>query len=1044
MNRQNRQLVKKAKWLFAVFALFAVVLCATSASAATRTYKGTDGDWTNDANWEGGVPGANDIAEFTSTCTISSSFALPGWTGVSVASGKTVTFTGNISGNGAFVSTGAGNIILKGENSFTGDLIQSNGCVYARSAKALGSDDSGKVYAYMTSTTVGFFFGGVDTRRNIESCNRKPDGGDMTRGDRLMIEANTTNHFRGHWKKTGSYLRASIGANAKAVFYNGVTWSASSLFWNRLAGSETIFTNTPVSIMYQYNCDAGDGVMVFACEGNTITDKTSSSQNVRGALRTDVNNALTAQSVVNQGKFTFNLNGTTQTISRIYGRSLSDTGVLTSARDGLMTCTAVGYTNTCAVTGQASLTLSGTAGNVYLSGKSTSSGTLTVGGGKTVYMINSSKWNGAVDVEDGGVLDASNGGLFGNVKVRSGGTLTAGVASIGENVELELESGAVLNLPAGGYPVAKFVGPSGTALPPGFYGANASVGVTAVEEIVGDGLIYVVPSGTDGGTFTWVGGSSGSFNSAANWRNEEDEEELPDFSSGADTLVFPAAGLDLTVDVDAVVKGMSFTGDEAGTVSFRPSEAGRSLCFKDGLLDVSMGSGGAKTIRLDLPVRVLGNMYINLPGTASTKNYLVMTSGLFTVSSLYSGCAIGKDGLGDWLIGGDANAIFADVMVSNGYTYVSGADPLGGAGTFYQQPTNGNTKLVLNDAIVTRDVSTKNPNDKCGGTVISSANTTNVITGRLINRTHHCRVYPGVNSMITLAGGMTLSSFLLAYGTANTCYTCISNVPVQSSSQLYQDQNNKSTLVLAVAGNKFSEWNIYNRIRTDVDWAIYTNTAQSIHFNSRNTSMFGELDLNGTRQHVKDLYRTFVTNAAGVVTRISAGTVSGGPGSELSFVGASDNWPFGPCFVDAASVVRSGGGTTHIIDACSSTGSVTVTGGRLVFEKGGEWSLNGVAQPVGYYAGGSWAGKSVTVTGGTLVINTADTFPRHSEFSIGAESGVIEIADGVEQKCSFLYIDGVKQRLGRYGNSGVTQGRIVGGGVLNCIGDGTGTMMIFR
>ena len=127
--------------------------------------------------------------------------------------------------------------------------------------------------------------------------------------------------------------------------------------------------------------------------------------------------------------------------------------------------------------------------------------------------------------------------------------------------------------------------------------------------------------------------------------------------------------------------------------------------------------------------------------------------------------------------------------------------------------------------------------------------------------------------------------------------------------------------------------------------------------------------------------------------------------------------------------------------------------GTLVMEAPGA-AYNGVAQPTSIMDGGSWAGPKVTLAGGTVQVNHAKAFDRHASLFVPyGSTGVMNLASGIEQRMGYLYLEdanGVWQRqsLGKWGStasSARNKSAIFSGtGVMNFMGEGTGTMLIFR
>ena len=135
------------------------------AEPASRTYSGSDGVWAKASNWSPqGIPSAGETAIFDANATITGPVELDRTVTVEVASGKTLTISGSISGAGGIVKTGLGALIVSGNNSFTGNFVVSNGVVRARGRNALGDNPYGTVEIAANNPNTQLHFGGVDVR----------------------------------------------------------------------------------------------------------------------------------------------------------------------------------------------------------------------------------------------------------------------------------------------------------------------------------------------------------------------------------------------------------------------------------------------------------------------------------------------------------------------------------------------------------------------------------------------------------------------------------------------------------------------------------------------------------------------------------------------------------------------------------------------------------------------------------------------------------------------------------------------------------------
>ena len=278
---------------------------------------------------------------------------------------------------------------------------------------------------------------------------------------------------------------------------------------------------------------------------------------------------------------------------------------------------------------------------------------------------------------------------------------------------------------------------------------------------------------------------------------------------------------------------------------------------------------------------------------------------------------------------------------------------------------------------------------------------------------------------------------------------------ISAASAFWADAEDNSKSVIACAGNSFTgtyNWNIYNTLELRVDNAIASNN--TLHFGSwwRSEPLYGKLDLTDTQQELAYIYRTVSTNADGTAKYVSSGRVDGLAGSWLK-VSGSQATQIMPTFTGAASLIHAGTATRHLRNSCTSTGELEVVSGTLVMDAPGA-AYYGVAQPTDKFDGGSWAGLKLTLSGGEVQVNHSKAFERHASLFVPyGSTGVMNLASGVVQPMEFLYLedangDWKRQRIGRWGSSESDapnkSARFAGLGVVNFLGDGRGTILVFK
>ena len=132
-----------------------------------------------------------------------------------------------------------------------------------------------------------------------------------------------------------------------------------------------------------------------------------------------------------------------------------------------------------------------------------------------------------------------------------------------------------------------------------------------------------------------------------------------------------------------------------------------------------------------------------------------------------------------------------------------------------------------------------------------------------------------------------------------------------------------------------------------------------------------------------------------------------------------------------------------LVEESTTTGRLEVASGKLTLAASAPNMYSGLNWP-----GGSWPNAAVAaVSGGTLAFGHKDAIGRGTDVSISGE-GRLEIADGVTVRCRDLYFDGVRQGLGTWGGPESSarrkDARFAGTGCLLVVGDGLGTIVIFR
>ncbi len=131
------------KTLMVVIAAIAAVLGPSVARAATWSGAGDGTSWSDAANWGGTAPAAGDTATFNGNVTFDGDVVLPGNLTISVASGKTVTLNGVVSGTGNLTKMGSGSLkLINAANTYDGTTTAAQGHLYYMTIANVGEASS--------------------------------------------------------------------------------------------------------------------------------------------------------------------------------------------------------------------------------------------------------------------------------------------------------------------------------------------------------------------------------------------------------------------------------------------------------------------------------------------------------------------------------------------------------------------------------------------------------------------------------------------------------------------------------------------------------------------------------------------------------------------------------------------------------------------------------------------------------------------------------------------------------------------------------------
>lgn len=218
------------------------------------------------------------MLELTQSATWTDLSALAGFDGVTIAAGRTLTlapasgkmvFDKVIAGDGNVVKDGAGDLELRGANTFNGTcVIGGSGNVYAYSDTAFGSA-TGRTTLHERLYTAGaavsktagaaLYLCGITTDEGFDLVTE-----DVKRG--LYIQANTDNTVNGSVTMTGSQTDVYALSGATVRFRGGISGTG-TLRPSTETGARIIIEEKPLACG-MWNAQQGNGVLMLSVPGS--------------------------------------------------------------------------------------------------------------------------------------------------------------------------------------------------------------------------------------------------------------------------------------------------------------------------------------------------------------------------------------------------------------------------------------------------------------------------------------------------------------------------------------------------------------------------------------------------------------------------------------------------------------------------------------------------------------------------------------------------------------------------------------------------------
>lgn len=983
--------------------------------------------------------------QYTATQTLIGTLTLTEDTTLEVASGAVVTCQGPVEGAYKLTKTGAGELVLDTANAF-GSLVVDEGVVRANGPGSLGNGPVTIVGS--TTATCRLDFG-------------------------VMSAATTfANHFVVENSSSSTYpaVRFMTGTGGKTITFTG-SWTAyGNLYF------EEWCNNAPQStIFYTFDCpvDAGANILRFSAAskiswkgrvtaeifeayggaGSKSTDGSFVSgywrgthdfhtQNSIGELKSTYNGVSVrgrdalggiinlskayASSSSVRGNITFEADDTLAALVSPSQQKNGDTGNLiintgSQAIELTVTGTPATVTQTCWIkmTGASSLTLDAFDGftQCIIGRTHTTTGFLTVRRG-TLSLEGETSFGSVQAVKvTGGMLDCqtTSANCFAgitNLAIAASGSLNfaataeAPVPDDG-SLDFEIATGSVLTLAQPMiWHVRRFV-VDGVCKGIGTWTSSncpaLPANLTVVSAMADQGAIEAI---------SWHGGTDG-FSTAANWGRKGAPLDLTGNEYVATFADEDAQTREAVVEGPVALHGLVFAGPSFG---LRTGDESASLSVFEGLVafaDDVEANTEAHAYTNDVPLLFFEDASIVVPAADSLVLGDVRTNkGLdFTGRGTTYLC-------GDILVDGPMDICNGRVHLRGTIAATDHVLQSYGADCYlnlnYDVPEMADLRysLVLDGGTIEKPIHAK---AHAGGdtVLLTTANSTNLITGELRTDSPLARITVASGSELTMAGGEVFGWSMRKYGTG---VLVITNKPLVVGNSSAQFSVYEGTLRFDVEGNSAAsafEVRENGRVEMTVDNACAT---PLVLYNG-STVDFGE-----TQQRISYLR---CMNAS-----YPKGGLSGGYGSCLTFTTGLAA-PIGVTNVSC----RVLGGLSL---AMGGTGRVVLT--NQVFASCGDLSAtNGVLELA---ADASWLnGTNFTAKGnGTLRFNGSRQISGDFARLHFAEGGTIEIPSGVTVRVAEADIDG-RAIHGTYA-TGQLDGRVTGGGTLQ-VGPG-GLLVIFK
>ena len=601
------------------------------------------------------------------------------------------------------------------------------------------------------------------------------------------------------------------------------------------------------------------------------------------------------------------------------------------------------------------------------------------------------------------------------VVVGNGGfTLPAGASAKSRLDTLELSTTATMSIADGAaFEVDHFI-VDGVEMPEDatYTGGAAADGLVHCDALPENVTVHTRVQPGPGTRTVWngAGGAADSTSLGVNW----DGGTVPRFWEKC--LPVFAGGSSATLADDTVVNGLAFETAGAFTIN-----GAHSLDLYWGGLSHTNSTAADTACTFNVPVRICGDQTWQGAYGAQTKKFIFNKpisdgddAGKSIVLSANARCQFNA-----------TNTFTGDLRVEDGFIEIGCDECLGdpNCGTVTVARASsaqaGFIRFTATNAKVSRPVSLAGPDGNYY--YVRSANSgTNEFAGPVIIADNLNKRFGAYGTCTLLfSGGVVGSGMFYIQGAGKYL---VKNKPISTSGPLYSDV--KADLTLAVPSSSFGSitWMNDSTMRIATDGAIAGNPTMNMHSGAT-------IDLGGHDLSLGTFYSSTHNTAESVVTSESAATV---------FCNQTiDGYALKASFRGGASLVKAGS-NMHMLGVSSSTGTVCSVRNTINFVSGAGWTNGCVV---------------VTNTSSAVMFQEGSFLGRNVDVHLGT-GGKLTLVDGARIVCRNLYFDGVKQRIGTYGNTMsaaanrtdtyfmATSSTLKG--ILDVQGDGKGTVVFFR